>query len=57
MSDIYGDRVEHMAYDSHGVIIDEFTQKIKDYALGDIEINHEDSISEAEIRNADLKNE
>lgn len=33
MSDIYGDRVEHVAYDSHGAIIDKFTQKIADYRV------------------------
>ena len=57
VSDIYANRVEHVAYDSHGVIIDKFTQKVPDYAIGDIEINYEDSISEAEVRKAGLKNE
>ena len=57
MSDIYADRVEHVAYDSHGVIIDKFTQNVSDYTIGDIEINHEDSIFETQVREAGLKNE
>lgn len=32
-SDIFADRVEHTAYDSHGRIIDHFTQYAADYKL------------------------
>lgn len=32
-SEIYEDRVEHFAYDSHGTIIDKFTQYASAYKL------------------------
>lgn len=33
-SEIFSDRVEHKAYDSHGRIIDKFVQYVADYKLG-----------------------
>ena len=33
LSEIYADRVDHVAYDSHGNIIDKFTQYAEAYKL------------------------
>jgi hypothetical protein len=33
LSEIRSDRVDHWAYDSHGRIIDKFTQYVADYKL------------------------
>lgn len=33
ISDIYADRVEHTAYDSHGQIIDKFSQDVEAYKI------------------------
>lgn len=40
-SDIYRDKVVHVAYDSHGRIIDNFTQLVSDYKLGERETEEE----------------
>jgi hypothetical protein len=34
ISEIRKDRVDHWAYDSHGKVIDNFSQIISDYKLG-----------------------
>lgn len=58
VSDIYADRVEHVAYNSHNQIIDKFTQYVSDYQLGETPITHlkdevleegREILSEAEI--------
>ena len=33
MTDVFLDRVEHTAYNSHGAVIDHFTQNISDYKV------------------------
>ena len=33
MTDVFSDRVEHVAYNSHGVIIDHFVQNLSDYKV------------------------
>lgn len=38
LSEIRSDRVDHFAYDSHGRIIDNFTQWVVDYKLTDLKI-------------------
>ena len=33
LSSIYADRVEHVAYNSHGKVIDQFTQDVEAYRM------------------------